>query len=68
MKFVNILYNFSYPLIYIPLPGNIPVEYVTPTRNYRPPPQSVIRRDKSYENTDVTSIPRWVRIRGAIFF
>ncbi|XP_052801573.1 sterol regulatory element-binding protein cleavage-activating protein-like [Mya arenaria] len=50
---------FCYPLIFVPWPGNIPVEYTTPLRNYQPPAVSVQKRERTFANTDVTSIPRW---------
>lgn len=56
----------SYPLLYVPLPGNIPGEYTTPVKNYKVPPKSFAKREKSFETEDVTSIPRWVRTSTCI--
>ncbi|XP_053374079.1 sterol regulatory element-binding protein cleavage-activating protein-like [Mercenaria mercenaria] len=50
-----------YPLLYVPLPGNIPGEYVTPVKNYKVPPKSFTKGDKSFDTTDITSIPRWYK-------
>ncbi|KAL4222496.1 hypothetical protein ACF0H5_018535 [Mactra antiquata] len=56
-----IIIILCYPLLYVPLPGNIPGEYETPLKGYKPPPLSSRKHDRSFENTDVTSIPRWYK-------
>lgn len=53
-----VIIMLCYPLVYVPLPGNIPVEYVTPSRNYKVPPEV---QEKSFDVTDITSIPRWYK-------
>jgi len=45
----------------VPLPGNIPAEYETPIKGFKPPEASVQRREKSLTGEDITSIPRWVK-------
>ncbi|XP_060568692.1 sterol regulatory element-binding protein cleavage-activating protein-like [Ruditapes philippinarum] len=50
-----------YPLLYVPLPGNIPGEYVTSVKNYKVPPKAFTKGDKSFDTTDITSIPRWYK-------
>ncbi|XP_052246747.1 sterol regulatory element-binding protein cleavage-activating protein-like [Dreissena polymorpha] len=57
----GIILFMCYPLLYVPLPGNIPVEYNSPVKGFHPPPESIQRRDKSFADKDVTSIPRWYR-------
>lgn len=50
-----------YPLLYVPLPGNIPTEYETPLKDYKEPLGSDTPGCRTHHVTDVTSIPRWYR-------
>ena len=49
--------NFSYPLLYMPLPGIVPAEFVAPVKGYAVPPE---RYSLRHRNEDMADGPRWV--------
>ena len=54
---LKIVFVYSYPLLYMPLPGNVPTEFVTPVKGYRVPPERYTPKHRAFDSTEV---PRWV--------
>ena len=52
---------YSYPLINMPLPGNTPLQFVTPVDGYKIPPSLSLTDVQESTDGDV-KIPRWVRL------
>ena len=51
----------SYPLINMPLPGNAPLQFVTPVDGYKVPPSLSLTDVQEAADADV-KIPRWVSL------
>jgi len=53
---------YSYPLINMPLPGNAPLQFVTPVDGYKVPPSLSLTELRETTEGDM-KLPRWVSLQ-----
>ena len=63
-RYMELVYSvnlmcYSYPLINMPLPGNAPLQFVTPVDAYKVPPSLSLTELREKTAGD-KKIPRWV--------